>query len=179
MEWGFHAAEEFYQLSEPWVTTGIPTAAYGDPFQLAALPLQVCQRLIGDGLQILKAAVLFTYTAGAVIASFPERQAVPASQWLNAPNFFKITIFAKSTAVDPGAPSNIHGELCHLYTLVGSCPYKVFGNEHRFAIERKSLSEKLPISLFFIEPRIIFLLRRSERNRRKSNRAPPFLLSNV
>jgi hypothetical protein len=115
MEGSLHAAEKFNQFIEPGIAAGIPATADGDPFKIAAFSLQVGKRFIRDCLEILKSAILFLDSTGTVITSFFKRQAVSAPKWLDTTNFFKIAIFAESAAVDTGAPSNIHGQLCHLY----------------------------------------------------------------
>jgi hypothetical protein len=114
MEGSLHAAEEFNQFIEPGIAAGIPATADGDPFKIPAFSLKVCECFVCDRLQILKPAILFPDTAGTVITSFFERQAVSAAKGLDPPNFLKITIFAESAAVDTGASSDIHGQLCHL-----------------------------------------------------------------
>jgi hypothetical protein len=113
MEGSLHAAEEFNQFIEPGIAAGIPTTADGYPFKIPAFSLKVCESFIRDCLEILKSAILFLDTAGTVITPFFERQTISAAKWLDTTNFFKITIFAESAAVDTGAPSNIHGQLCH------------------------------------------------------------------
>jgi len=114
MEGSLHAAEEFNQFIEPGIAAGVPATADGDPFKIPAFSLKVCKRFIRYRLEILEPAILFPDTAGAVITPFLERQAVSAPKRLDTPDFLKITIFAESAAVDTGAPSNIHGQLCHL-----------------------------------------------------------------
>jgi hypothetical protein len=115
MQRSLHAAEEFNQFIEPRIAARIPTAADGDPFKIPAFSLKVCKRFVRDCFEILKSAILFLDTTGTVITPFFERQTVSAPKWLDTTNFLKITIFAESAAVDTGAPSNIHGQLYHLY----------------------------------------------------------------
>jgi hypothetical protein len=114
MEGSLHAAEKFNQFIEPGIAAGIPAAADGDPFKIPAFSLEVCKGFIRYCFEILEPAILFPDTAGTVITPFFKRQAVPAAERLDTPDFLKITIFAKATAVDTGAPSNIHSQLCHL-----------------------------------------------------------------
>jgi hypothetical protein len=113
MEGSLHAAEELNQFIETGIAAGIPATADGDPFQIPAFSLQVCERFIRDCLEILEPAILFPDTAGAVVTSFFERQAVPAPKWLDTPDFLKITIFAESAAINAWASSDVHGQLCH------------------------------------------------------------------
>jgi hypothetical protein len=115
VEGSLHAAKEFNQFIETGIAAGIPTTADSDTFKVTAFSLQVGKRFIRDCLEILKPAVLFLHTTGTVITPFFKWQTVSAPKWLNTANFLKITILAESAAVDPGAPSNIHGQLCHLY----------------------------------------------------------------
>jgi hypothetical protein len=114
MEGGLHGTKKLDQFSEPGITTGIPATADGDPFKIPALSLEICKRFISNRFEILKAAVLFLDTTGAIIAPFFERQAVSAPKWLDTPDFLKITVFAKPTAVDARASSDVHGKLSHL-----------------------------------------------------------------
>jgi hypothetical protein len=114
VERSLHAAEEFNQFIEPGIAAGISAAADGDPFKIPAFSLKVSKRFVRDCLEILKPAVLFPDTAVTVIIAFFNRQTVSAPKWLDTTDFLKITIFAESAAVDTGAPSNIHGQLCHL-----------------------------------------------------------------
>jgi hypothetical protein len=114
VERSLHAAEEFNQFIETGIAAGIPATADGDPFKIPAFSLKVSKRFVRDCLEILKPAVLFPDTAGTVITAFFKRQTVSAPKWLDTTDFLKITIFAESAAVDTGAPSNIHGQMCHL-----------------------------------------------------------------
>jgi hypothetical protein len=109
MEGGLHGTKKFDQFSEPGITTGIPATADGDPFKIPALSLEICKRFISNRFEILKADVLFPDTTGAIIAPFFEWQAISAPQWLDTPDFLKITIFAKPTTINTWASSNVHG----------------------------------------------------------------------
>jgi hypothetical protein len=113
MEGGFHAAKKFDQFSEPGITAGIPATADGDPFKVPAFSLKVCKRFIRYSLEILESAILFFDTTGTIVTPFFERQAVPAPKWLDTTDFLKITIFAKSPAINARASSDVHGKLCH------------------------------------------------------------------
>jgi hypothetical protein len=114
VEGGLHSTKKLDQFSEAGITTGISTTADGDPFKIPALSLEICKRFISNRFEILKAAVLFPDTTGAIIAPFFEWQAVSAPQWLDTPDFLKIAIFAKPTAVDTRASPDVHGKLSHL-----------------------------------------------------------------
>jgi hypothetical protein len=114
MEGSLHAAEEFNQFIEPGIAAGIPTTADGYPFKIPAFSLKVCESFIRDCLEILKSAILFPDTAGTVITPFFERQTVSAAKWLDTPDFFKITIFAESAAINARTSSDVHGKLRHL-----------------------------------------------------------------
>jgi hypothetical protein len=113
MKRGLHRAKKFNQFIEAGITTGISTTADGDPFKVPALSLQVCKRFIPNCFEILKAAVLFPDTPGAIIAPFFEWQAVSAPKWLDTPDFLKITVFAKTPAINTRASTDVHGKLCH------------------------------------------------------------------
>jgi hypothetical protein len=114
MEGSLHAAEEFNQFIEPGIAAGIPATADGDPFKIPAFSLKVCECFVRYSLEILESAILFFDTSGAVITPFFEWQAVPAPKWLDTTHFLKIAIFAKSPAINAGAPSDVHGELSHV-----------------------------------------------------------------
>jgi hypothetical protein len=113
MKRGLHGAKKFDQFSESWITTGISTTADSDPFKVPAFSLKVCKRFISNRFEILKTAVLFPDSTGAIVTPFFEWQAVSAPKWLDTLDFLKITVFAKTPAVDTWAPSDVHGKLCH------------------------------------------------------------------
>jgi hypothetical protein len=118
VEGRLHTAKQFNKFSEARIAAGIASPAYGDPFNISPFCLEVCKNFIRDGFKILKSAVLFLDPACAVIASFLEWQAIPASQRLDTLDVFEITIFAEPAAVYTGASSDVNGQVSHFLVLL-------------------------------------------------------------
>jgi hypothetical protein len=113
MKGRLHTAEKFNKFGEPGITARIPATADRDPFDISPFCLEVCKGLVSNGFESLKTAVLFLDPPGAVIASFLEREAIPAPEWLDTPDMFKVTVLAESAAVNARTSTDVNSKVSH------------------------------------------------------------------
>ena len=112
---GFRTSQKLDELTETWITAGIPATADSYPFDIPLLHLEICKGFISNRLEILEPGVFFPDPPGAVVTPFLERQAVPAPQRLNSFYFFKITVFAETATINPRTSPDVNGQLGHVY----------------------------------------------------------------